>query len=311
MSTKVEKPQVYDSTTARELLGKELEETRHLVSDFHHFLSGIQNQMPDTVLQMVSPQIPSFLTDSDKQTIDHVQREIDKIKIELQGINHERVVVDVLTRPSLSEIKQLVTQSLVKEHLATRAAEAKQVQARRQQQGPLHQHHQQHYNHHKQGTSHGQDNSNNENGETKYDPLANLDEPIRIPDYIPPHLRGKRPMSPKKAMHPIGQRPVSNVPNYPLKPVSARSVGDVTVVPNIKVGELPPDLRNLKIQPTMPAGASGTKTKKKKRATAPSSSSSGAAMNFSPLAKNFQLRFNEAEAEMKRLREQLAKADTR
>ena len=282
-----------DGLLSAELLSKELQDARHMVSDFQQFLSGIQNQMPDAVLQMLTPKVPSFLSDNERQNIERVQKEIDKIKIELQGINHERVVVDVLTRPSMNEIKHLVTNSLVKQHLAIRTADAQQSFARN------HPHHQHYHNHPHQ---HGNDKESA--GETKYDPLANLDEPIRIPDYVPPHLRGKKPMIANRSQ-PAASRGIATMPNYPLKPVTARAVGNVTVVPSIKVGELPSDLRNLKIQPT--TNGNTTKTKKRRKST-PSSST---AMNFTPLAKNFQLRFNEAEAEMKRLREQLAKADSR
>jgi septum formation inhibitor MinC len=285
--------------------------TNRMPSDFDEFLrSSIDGQplFPDRTSAWMAP----LLTDQETNHLAHMHKEMEKLKHELQGINHERVVVDVLTRPTLSDIKRWVSTTANTPHHLLHLTHSPYQPITLSHSQP-----QQHEQQQRQRQQQQQQSRQTSTATAKsappppYDPLANMDEAIRIPDYVPLHLRATQKLrhSPIRSQYPP-------MPTYAPQ-VTARAVGNnVTVVPNMRVGELSPDLRAIKVHSVVPLDPPPTKRRRqgalgggRKRKVRPAVSVGGGVVVGPP--REWQQKLKDTDLELQLLKDQMARANSK
>lgn len=157
-----------------------------------------------------------FLSEEEKQNISKVQSELFRIQAELQSVAHERVIVDVVSRPVVNDI----------EH----SREAR-LQAAKQD-----------YNARRYGTEESKTKTSRAGGQLLSG--SNPEDPIYIPPYVPPYSRGNQ------SSRYIPTRSVGgNVETGAVNNVSARAPGTVSLVPSMRTGYFPPEYKHLKTTP--------------------------------------------------------------
>lgn len=201
------------------------------------------------------------------------QKVLNDLKYELQSISHEKHVIDVLSKDILDKVQWYISP----EHydLLNYNQDQRKTYSYRQP------------------TQAARDKA--KEGEEKAE--LDVNKPIPLADYIPPYLRG---MTAKKAEK-KGALPFSSR-------LHAKSTQDTVLVPNVKLSSgLPSDLQNLKISPKV-----FEPPKKRKKKSSSSGGGAGRSVSFKSLEDPAVLqRFSRTESELLKLREQLAKTNSK
>lgn len=177
-----------------------------------------------------------LLTPIDKESLIKQEAELLRLRGELQSISHERVIMDVLTRTTISETKRI--------HQGAKelADKAKQQRYRIRLEAS------------KSNTQNGKPNDNwSSNVLSKSnpsDPYALLNTPIHLPQYIPVKNRDGGSYQQQDS----SDRLSGKCKHY--GGVMARSVGSGIMVPNMRQGSLPEELQNIKTVPITSSSAS-------------------------------------------------------
>lgn len=144
-----------------------------------------------------------FLSDQDRVEIEKVHQELMRLQLEMQSVAHERVVVEVLSRPVVQDI----------EHSRDARIQTKSRYNRDRS---------------SEGTINSAPNM----------PTSSTNEFIHIPYYVPGHIRGKN-----------GASEGGGIVGTVSSKATVRPVANTTLVPSMRVGQFPAELRNLKTTP--------------------------------------------------------------
>lgn len=179
-----------------------------------------------------------FLSEEEKKSVEHIEQELFRVQAELRSVAHERVVIDVLSRPVLTEIEH---------HRGMRVQAAKEAYLQRR--------------------SGVEPPSSGSTRQAHRGTGSSPEDPIFIPPYVPPHMRG---MKPSQQMAYAAGGGTSRLfggtgATTTLENVAVRATGSTTMVPSMRQGYFPPEYKNLRITPTDAANGpkESTKTTKK------------------------------------------------
>ena len=217
--------------------------------------------------------------------IDDECKELEEIKEELRSINHERIIVDVLSRQMIYKLKH-------------DRNKAKPIESR----------------------------GGNMKGLTK---LANSTKSVDLNRETVPDSSGRSTFNPSLTAQPADASENIPIPSY-TPPVSiqlatnnaynsskgyrsskqtvVRPVGNSIMVPSMKRGHLPPEVRDLKTVTVDLTEYQSVKEKSKKRGNSPSNAKKTAITN---LTKAINLKLNVAETKLQRVQAELEQATVR
>ena len=200
--------------------------------------------------------ISANLSEKEQEYINNVNKQLDKLRAELDSISHERNILDLLSKPLVAEIqsKAQINDTALDAHIRAQLAGIYPSNRYMQPKNAP--------------TPQGNPSHSFQTPPKKniYSDLGDLARPIPIPSYIPPYGTPVIPHKPQQIPTvSTSTRPAAtynNVPSFNLNRVSAKGVHDVTIVPNVKIGkELPPDLKEMKLP--LHHHSNSTTTKKK------------------------------------------------
>jgi hypothetical protein len=229
-------------------------------------------QMEQYYQKIISDQSQYFTFPVDVQ---QSEKALNELKYELQSISHEKHVIDVLSKDILDKVHLYISPEnydlLNFNHSHQRRGE---------------------YSYRDPVTSINSKRGPEE--ETKGKEI-DLNKPIPIAEYIPPYLRGLKLNKKEKESLPT---------SFSSSRLHAKSTNDTILVPNMKTGSsLPEHLQNLKISSK---AFEPLTTKKKKKKT------SKGVVSFHDLQDPKVLqRFAKTEHELKHLKDQLAKTNSK
>lgn len=181
-----------------------------------------------------------FLSEEEKKSVEHIEQELFRVQAELRSVAHERVVIDVLSRPVLTEIEH---------HRGVRVQAAKEAYLQRR--------------------SGVEPPSSSSTRQAHRGTGSSPEDPIFIPPYVSPHMRGLK-SSQQMAYAAGGTSRLFGGGGgagaaLSLENIAVRATGSTTMVPSMRQGYFPPEYKNLRITPTDLANGpkESTKTTKK------------------------------------------------
>ncbi len=160
-----------------------------------------------------------FLTEEEKKSIDHIGKELYKVQAELQSVAHERVVIDVLSRPVLAEIEH---------HRGLRIQASKEAYLQRR-------------------SGNDQPPSSSSRAGSGRGGFASPEDPIFIPPYVPPYMKGSSGPNPSSSARGTA---LHTSETYSTNNVAVRHTASTTLVPSMRTGYFPPEYKNLRMNPT-------------------------------------------------------------
>lgn len=179
-----------------------------------------------------------FLSEEEKKSVEHIEQELFRVQAELRSVAHERVVIDVLSRPVLTEIEH---------HRGMRVQAAKEAYLQRR--------------------SGVEPPSSSSTRQAHRGTGSSPEDPIFIPPYVSPHLRGLKTSQQVAYAAGGSSRLFGGGPGAApsLENIAVRATGSTTMVPSMRQGYFPPEYKNLRITPTDLANGpkESTKTTKK------------------------------------------------
>jgi hypothetical protein len=255
---------------------------RHLVDGYGH-LEKISNQIPDNFKKSAHDHKINLLdatksyndndinSNKNKENIEFQNRQFDALKEEFKAISHERIIVDVLTRQTLSRAKHSnkggigvesssYVSSVRSNDQSTRTNMGKYVASRKQDSGPslellrsttASRQSSLRTTMESQASSSSSSSSssskinnktNNDIQESNQISHVNLNNPLPLPLYIIPD-------NPHKSTTNINIK--TNKPSIiPSARVITKSTKGAIMVPSMKQGVIPDEIKNLKTIPT-------------------------------------------------------------
>lgn len=166
-----------------------------------------------------------FLTEEEKKSIHHIENELYRVQAELQSVAHERVVIDVLSRPVMTEI----------EHNRGRRLQASKEE----------------YLQRRSGVEQPSSNAPRSTGSRRSNGAP--EDPIFIPPYIPAYLKDLKSSSSSHSGATTtavgGGITGSHSYGTSINHVAVRATGSTTLVPSMRSGYFPPEYKNLRMTP--------------------------------------------------------------
>lgn len=194
-----------------------------------------------------------LLTEDEVKRLDMQDKQLNKIKGELQSMAHERAILDVYTRQTISEAKRAgvrgvpagrpnyeATKSVPTAPRATSSRTTERTS--------------------KMGVT--QDKRIVTHNNTSETLAIDLTGTIHIPEYIPRYMREKESNNIKNTMrkNDINYPVVSQIPAHKI----ARAVGNGIMVPSMRVGSLPVELKDIRTVPTEQSNIKTVRQKSKR-----------------------------------------------
>lgn len=160
--------------------------------------------------------VSRFLTEDEKKSIGNIENEIYRIQAELQSVSHERVVIDVLSRPVLTEIEH---------NRGVRIQASKEAYLQR-----------------RSGVE--QPSSSSTRPTNGKGTGSSPEDPIYIPPYVSSYMRVMKTQQPVPYAGPHQGGFNTSVHN-----VAVRTTASTTMVPSMRSGYFPPEYKNLRMTP--------------------------------------------------------------